>query len=577
MCSNTIYHTTNLSIPETKRCGTCKSVKPVTDFYNNREHPDGKATQCKSCKLASNTKSRNNTKLVSPFILITPPNTAQCETCLIIKPLTSFARSSTKSGHRANCKECCNTYTQEERKIIRHQHIAAAKLASKNLVLASKSITPTGHKNCSKCKECLPYDKFYKDSGSSSGYSAACRVCHNICTPSYPVVTTGTKQCNTCGLILDINCFHIQRKNVDGRYSKCKGCRIDSPLVMTGNKECLSCHQTYDVNIFDLDRTSTDGRAVICPTCAEVQLMPKSAILAYRNQLRKTINMGLVRAATKHSSTISSTLGCSYSEYRQHLEQNFLPGMSWDNRQDFHIDHIVPESLALTREEVKLLNHHTNLRPLWIQDNLDKSNTITDEVLQHPIYTQLLKLRSENGVVETPTTFKEIVPEGYKYCPCCTEVLAVTEFNSNKSTNDNLANYCKICWKSKTVKYTAIPINRIVAGIRNKISDVCKNLNVTNTVDIYTVLGCTKDHFKHHLESTFLPGMTWDNYPDWVVNRVVPICFASNADEIALLSHYTNFRVLWATDPLVRNILVTDSVANHPIYKQLMVSRARLP
>lgn len=70
-------------------------------------------------------------------------------------------------------------------------------------------------------------------------------------------------------------------------------------------------------------------------------------------------------------------LGCTFDEFNAHLEKQFLRGMSWDNRNDWHIDHIVPLSTASTQDEVLALFHYSNLRPMWANDNIKKSDQIT--------------------------------------------------------------------------------------------------------------------------------------------------------------------------------------------------------
>ena len=65
-------------------------------------------------------------------------------------------------------------------------------------------------------------------------------------------------------------------------------------------------------------------------------------------------------------------LGCSFEEARRHIEKQFKPGMSWENRSEWHIDHIIPLASAKTEEEVIKLCHYTNLQPLWARENLRK-------------------------------------------------------------------------------------------------------------------------------------------------------------------------------------------------------------
>ena len=71
-------------------------------------------------------------------------------------------------------------------------------------------------------------------------------------------------------------------------------------------------------------------------------------------------------------------LGCSIQELIIHLENKFLPGMSWANYGSWHIDHIMPLSkFDLTdREQFLQACCYTNLQPLWAEDNLKKGSSI---------------------------------------------------------------------------------------------------------------------------------------------------------------------------------------------------------
>lgn len=78
---------------------------------------------------------------------------------------------------------------------------------------------------------------------------------------------------------------------------------------------------------------------------------------------------------TKKNKTFEM-VGCTPQQLKEHLEKQFKPGMSWDNRNQWHIDHIIPLSSAKTEEELYKLCHFSNLQPLWVEENLKKSNKL---------------------------------------------------------------------------------------------------------------------------------------------------------------------------------------------------------
>lgn len=72
--------------------------------------------------------------------------------------------------------------------------------------------------------------------------------------------------------------------------------------------------------------------------------------------------------AIKRSATFD-LLGYTPAELKAHIEKQFVKGMSWDNRSEWEIDHIIPISSAKTESDVIALNQLSNLRPLWSADN----------------------------------------------------------------------------------------------------------------------------------------------------------------------------------------------------------------
>lgn len=69
-------------------------------------------------------------------------------------------------------------------------------------------------------------------------------------------------------------------------------------------------------------------------------------------------------------------VGCSKEELMNHIQSLFKPGMNWNNRNLWHVDHIRPvKSFNLIDiEEQKKCFHYTNLQPLWSYENFQKSS-----------------------------------------------------------------------------------------------------------------------------------------------------------------------------------------------------------
>lgn len=104
---------------------------------------------------------------------------------------------------------------------------------------------------------------------------------------------------------------------------------------------------------------------------------PKQVIL---RRLRKRLSV-CVRKTGKTMVPWPSLelIGCTRPELVAHLENQFKPGMSWANRNLWHIDHIRPcASFDLTDPiQIKQCFHYTNLQPLWALENIIKGKKIS--------------------------------------------------------------------------------------------------------------------------------------------------------------------------------------------------------
>lgn len=91
---------------------------------------------------------------------------------------------------------------------------------------------------------------------------------------------------------------------------------------------------------------------------------------AIRCGIRKALKGG------RKSEPTWKMLGYSLQDFVEHIERQFVDGMSWDNYGQWHIDHIVPVtsfSHLPPNECVKRAWHLPNLRPLWALENMRKN------------------------------------------------------------------------------------------------------------------------------------------------------------------------------------------------------------
>lgn len=91
--------------------------------------------------------------------------------------------------------------------------------------------------------------------------------------------------------------------------------------------------------------------------------------------LRARLHKVVSRAGSSKSASTMELTGCPFVLLETHLEEQFQPGMTWENYGPvWHIDHIKPcAAFDLTDpEQQKICFHWTNLQPLFAQENMSK-------------------------------------------------------------------------------------------------------------------------------------------------------------------------------------------------------------
>ena len=96
------------------------------------------------------------------------------------------------------------------------------------------------------------------------------------------------------------------------------------------------------------------------------------------------------------------------------------------------------------------------------------------------------------------------------------------------------------------------PLFRVVEALRSNLNNALHGkAKGQRTLDY---IGLTIEDFKLYIEKQFTEGMNWDNYGDWHLDHIQPICSFDHSDEeqIKKCWHYSNFQPLWAKDNLAK-------------------------
>ena len=228
-------------------------------------------------------------------------------------------------------------------------------------------------KICIKCNEEKELTEFYKNKISNDGLRNDCKNCNNNIKKEYYKKNI---------IIIKQKAIEYTLKNKIERKEYDKNYRII-------NKEILKEKSRVRYNSVigkekakqrDLKYYENNKKQIIKRNCNYIK---KRKLIDPLFKLRHNISTLIYNkfnqknGYTKKSKT-SGYLGCTFEEFKMHLEKQFTEGMTWGNQGQWHLDHIYPVSLAKDEEELIRLNHYTNFQPLWAIDNLKKGNKIID-------------------------------------------------------------------------------------------------------------------------------------------------------------------------------------------------------
>jgi hypothetical protein len=183
-----------------------------------------------------------------------------------------------------------------------------------------------------------------------------------------------------------------------------------------------------------------------------------------------------------------------------------------------------------------------------------------------------------------------------KICPSCKTAKTITSFYRCKRYKDGLQIYCIEClntkkrdttkiWKKKnrdhinaynkkpevlekrrirTREYARKrrknPSVRALESLRSRVNVALKQ--AIKSEKTMTLVGCSMDEFRKHLESLFQPGMTWENYgkKGWHIDHIKP-CASFNLmdpEQQKACFHWSNCQPLWARDNMRKGSRMPD-------------------
>ena len=201
-----------------------------------------------------------------------------------------------------------------------------------------------------------------------------------------------TKVCTKCGIEKLLLEYNVCSRVKDGRKAECRECqRLGTKEYKLKNKEKIKEYNSkwnsenkfyyqeyrkiWDVENYDKVLETRKRFKEKNPGYINdynKQRKKEDILFRLKNNIRTSVNRYL-KYKSKYTFDI---VGCTPQFLKEHLESQFIDGMTWENRSEWHIDHIIPLSSAKTEDELYMLCHYKNLQPLWAEDNLKKSNKI---------------------------------------------------------------------------------------------------------------------------------------------------------------------------------------------------------
>lgn len=194
-----------------------------------------------------------------------------------------------------------------------------------------------------------------------------------------------TKICSKCKIDKSIDDFNKRKDRKSGILSKCKECckkyrdsldKVEVKKYRQKYKKDNKVNATEYHKIYWAMPENIKKRSDYYKTRRKTD-----SLFKLKGNIKSLIFMSFKNKFTKKSKKTIEILGCTFEEFKIHLEKQFDDKMNWNNQGTYwQLDHIKPISLASDEQELIKLNHYTNFQPLYWVDNQKKSNTYDEKI-----------------------------------------------------------------------------------------------------------------------------------------------------------------------------------------------------
>jgi len=248
-------------------------------------------------------------------------------------------------------------------------------------------------KNCSKCGIEKEYSEFYRDKNKKDGFRSQCKSCIKKYNQENKEDIKKYREENKEKRKEYNKKYNQENKEKislrDKKYREENKEKIDLRMKKYYQKNKEERKKYYQENKEKAKKYREENKEKHKKYYQENKEEAKKYIKNRRKtdpafrilgNLRSRMRKAVKATEAKKCDNTMDLIGCSPTYLREHIEKQFLEGMSLDNYgfYGWHIDHIIPCDFfdMMSEEEQKACFHFTNLQPLWAKDNLKKSNNL---------------------------------------------------------------------------------------------------------------------------------------------------------------------------------------------------------